>query len=89
MDDDIKLRPIEDRVIIDTSETAWQMSRLLIKDPALIEHAPFPFACGARAPWSTATVSPVALPVVTAGPSAALITLSLDYACLIALDYVK
>ena len=37
MDDIIKLRPIEDRIIIDTSEASWQMSRLLIKDPSLIE----------------------------------------------------
>ena len=37
MDDIIKLKPLEDRIIIDTSETAWQMSRLLIKDPTRIE----------------------------------------------------
>ena len=28
---------IEDRIIVDTSEASWQMSRLLIKDPFLIE----------------------------------------------------
>ena len=37
MDEIIKLKPLEDRIIIDTSETEWQMSRLLIKDPTLIE----------------------------------------------------
>jgi len=37
MDDVIKLTPIEDRAITDTSETSWQMPRLLIKDPTLID----------------------------------------------------
>ena len=37
MDDVIKLRPLEDRIIIDTSDTEWQMSRLLINEPSLID----------------------------------------------------
>ena len=37
MDEVIKLKPLEDRIIIDTSETEWRMSRLLINDPSLIE----------------------------------------------------
>ena len=37
MDDIIKLRPLEGRIVIDTSDTSWQMSRLQIKDPSLIE----------------------------------------------------
>ena len=37
MDDIIKLKPLEDRILIDTLETSWQMPRLLIKDPSLIE----------------------------------------------------
>ena len=36
-DDITKLRPLEDRIVIDTLETSWQISRLLIKDPSLIE----------------------------------------------------
>ena len=37
MDELIKLKPLEDRIIIDTSETEWRMSRLLVNDPSLIE----------------------------------------------------
>ena len=37
MDDAIKLKPLEDRTIINASETEWRMSSLLLKDPTLIE----------------------------------------------------
>ena len=37
VDDIIKLKPLEDRIIVDTSEVEWRMSRLLLKDPTLIE----------------------------------------------------
>ena len=37
MNEVIKLKPLEDRIIIDTSETEWRMSRMLINDPSLIE----------------------------------------------------
>ena len=36
MDEFIKLKPLEDRIIIDTSETEWRMPRLLINAPSLI-----------------------------------------------------
>ena len=37
MDDAMKLKPLGDRIIIDTLDTSWQMPRLLIQDPSLIE----------------------------------------------------
>ena len=37
MDDIINLKPLEDRITIDTSESEWRMSRLLPKDLTLIE----------------------------------------------------
>ena len=37
MDDIIKLGSLEDHIVIDALETSWQMSRLLIKDPSLVE----------------------------------------------------
>ena len=37
MNEVIKLKPLEERIIIDTSETEWRMSRMLINDPSLIE----------------------------------------------------
>ena len=37
MDEVIKLKPLEDRIIIDMSETEWQMSRLRINEPSLID----------------------------------------------------
>ena len=35
MDVVIKLKPLEDRIIIDKSETEWRMPRLLINDPSV------------------------------------------------------
>ena len=37
MDGIIKLKPLGDRIIIDTPEAEWRMPRLLRKDPTLIE----------------------------------------------------
>ena len=37
MNEVIRLKPLEGRIIIDTSETEWRMSRMLINDPSLIE----------------------------------------------------